>query len=109
MSTVYEAGDTIRAFASFRTNTITVVDGVPAITGSPLTDPTTVTLEVTDPAGVRTTYTYAGSTVGKTSTGVYYRDIPLTTPGEWSVRWKGTGTVAANKKSVIKVRTTVAL
>lgn len=109
MSTVFEAGNTVRAFGTFRNNTITVIDGAPAITATPLADPTTVTLAVTDPAGARTTYTYADSGVTKSSTGVYYRDILLTMPGEWSVRWTGTGVVATTKRSTIKVRTTVAL
>lgn len=109
MSTMYEAGDTVRAFASFRVNTITVTDGVPAVTATPLTEPTTVTLAVTDPSGARTTYTYADGDVTRHSTGVYYRDILLTLPGEWVVHWTGTGAVVATKKAVIKVRTTVAL
>lgn len=109
MSTVFEVGNTVRAFGTFRTNTITVTDGVPDVTASPLADPTTVTLVVTDPSGTRTTYTYAGSGVSKNSTGVYYRDIPLVLPGEWSIRWTGTGTVAATKRSTVKVRNPVAL
>lgn len=109
MSTVFEVGNTIRTFGTFRNNTITVTDGAPAVTASPLADPTTVTLIVTDPSGQRTIYTYAESTVTKSSTGVYYRDIPLVLPGEWSIRWTGTGTVAATKRSTIRVRNPVAL
>lgn len=109
MSTLFEVGNTIRAYGTFRSNTITVSDGAPVITASALADPTTVTLTVTDPGGVRTTYAYAESEVTKDSTGVYYRDIPLVLPGEWSIRWTGTGAVAATTRSTIKVRNPVAL
>ncbi|MFI7072051.1 hypothetical protein [Micromonospora sediminicola] len=63
------------------TNTFTV-DGTP-------TDPTTVTLVVTDPAGSPTTYT--GGQLGHGSAGVYSKDIPCTTAGVWSYVWVGTG------------------
>ena len=55
------------------------------------TDPTTVTLVVTDPLGVATTYTYAGATITKTATGVYTKDIPCATAGLWTFVWVGTG------------------
>ncbi len=109
MSTLFEVGNTIRAYGTFRSNTITVSDGVPAITASLLADPATVTLTITDPSGARVTYTYAGSEVTKDSTGVYYRDIPLVLPGEWSIRWTGTGAVAVTTRSTVRVRNPVAL
>jgi hypothetical protein len=55
------------------------------------TDPTTITLVVTDPVGVATTYTYAGATITKTATGIYTKDIPCTTAGLWTYVWVGTG------------------
>jgi hypothetical protein len=57
-----------------------------------LTDPTTVTLEVKDPAGTTTTYTYALAAVTKASTGVYYKDLAMSIVGQWHYRWTGTGT-----------------
>ena len=105
---VYDVGDTVRVWGTFKAATFSVTSGVPSATYA-LTDPTTVSLVVQEPDGTRTTYTYAGGAVTKHSSGVFYRDIPLATPGEWSVRWTGTGTVAATKRSAIKVRTTVAL
>jgi hypothetical protein len=61
---------------------------------SVLTDPTTVSLIVTTPAGVATTYTYAGATITKTSTGIYTKDVACSEDGLWSYEWVGTGTAA---------------
>ena len=58
------------------------------------TDPTTVSLVVTDPAGTATTYTYAGATITKTSTGLYAKNITASATGIWSYTWTGTGTAA---------------
>jgi hypothetical protein len=55
------------------------------------TDPTTITLVVTDPLGAATTYTYAGATITRTSAGLYTKDIPCTDVGTWSYEWTGTG------------------
>lgn len=55
------------------------------------TDPTTITLVVTDPLGVATTYTHAGATITKTATGIYTKDIPCTEAGLWTYVWIGTG------------------
>lgn len=58
------------------------------------TDPTTVTLEVKDPAGTKTTYTYAAGQITKSAAGLYYKYITLNLAGTWWYRWTGTGTVA---------------
>lgn len=58
------------------------------------TDPSTVSLVVTDPAGTATTYTYAGSTITKSSTGVYTKTVTASSAGTWSYVWTGTGTAA---------------
>lgn len=67
------------------------------------TDPTTISLAVTTPSGTTTTYTYAGATITKTSTGVYTKDIACSEAGEWVAVWTGTGTAA----DVVEVRWTV--
>lgn len=64
-----------------------------AVSGT-ATDPTTVSLVVTDPAGTATTYTYAGATITKTATGVYTKNVTASTAGMWSYAWTGTGTAA---------------
>lgn len=65
-------------------NTFTVA-GVP-------TDPTTVALTITTPAGVATTYTWAGATVTRDSVGVFHKDVTCSEAGEWQYEWVGTGT-----------------
>ena len=55
------------------------VNGVP-------TDPTTVTLTITDPTGAT-----SSPTVTRTSTGTYTAGIACTVAGVWSYLWEGTG------------------
>ncbi|HEU4543468.1 MAG TPA: hypothetical protein VFR23_20215 [Jiangellaceae bacterium] len=61
-----------------------------SVSGTP-TDPTTVSLTVTTPAGVATTYTYALAEITKSGTGVYTKDIACTADGTWQYVWTGTG------------------
>ena len=63
------------------TNTFTVA-GVP-------TDPTTVTLTVTDPAGAQTT-----PSTTHVSTGKYSATISCTLAGLWAYEWDGSGTAS---------------
>ena len=55
------------------------------------TDPTTVTLVVTDPTGTATTYQYALAEITKSGTGVYTKDVACTAAGTWQYVWIGTG------------------
>lgn len=64
------------------TNTFTV-EGTP-------TDPSAVSLTITDPTQASTTYTYAAAQITKTGTGVYTKDIPCTIAGTWTYEWVGT-------------------
>lgn len=57
------------------------------------TDPTTISLIVTDPEGTATTYTFADTQITKVSTGVYRKAIGCSIAGEWTYQWVGTGTV----------------
>jgi hypothetical protein len=72
------------------TNVFTVTSG--GVTTP--TDPTTVTLVVTDPQGTATTYTYAGAQITHTGAGAFAKDISCTLAGEWSYVWTGTGAVS---------------
>lgn len=81
MSERFVVGDTVTL-----TNTF-------AVSGT-ATDPTTISLVVTDPTGTATTYTYAGATITKSSTGVYTKNITADEAGIWSYTWTGTGTAA---------------
>lgn len=70
------------------------------------TDPTTVSLTVTTPAGVATTYTYALGQITKTGTGVYTKDIPCSESGTWVYVWIGTGTASDVVAGTWTVQTT---
>jgi hypothetical protein len=67
------------------TNTFSV-DDVP-------TDPTTISLVITDPENTSTTYTFADTEITRTSAGVYTKDITCSIAGTWTYRWVGTGDV----------------
>lgn len=58
------------------------------VNGTP-TNPTVVTLVVTDPAGTPTTYNIGDLT--NPSTGVFTKDVPCTAAGLWTYVWVGTG------------------
>ena len=58
------------------------------------TDPTSVSLIVTDPTGTATTYTYNPGSVTRTGTGAYQQLVPTTLAGVWSYEWIGTGTAS---------------
>jgi hypothetical protein len=82
MTHTYHKGNSIKSVASFKV-------------GGELTDPTTVTLKVKDPTETITSYTYALAEVTKSSTGVYYKEIPSDLVGIWRVEWIGTGACVA--------------
>jgi hypothetical protein len=65
------------------------------------TDPTTVTLVITDPDGNATTYTYAASEIARTAAGKFTKDVSCasTTAGTWQGLWVGTG--AASDPAVV--------
>ncbi len=76
-------------------NEIATVSNTFAVSGV-ATDPTTVSLVVTDPDGTSITYTYAASQITKTGTGAYSKDIACssTNPGRWLAEWVGTGSAS---------------
>lgn len=81
----YTTGATVRVTATFTSNGSNV-------------DPSTVTCKVRTPAGVTTSYTYAGGDIIKSSTGVYYYDIDVSQDGTWTYRFSSTGSgKAANE------------
>ena len=91
MATTYDVGDVARISAAFTQSSVAV-------------DPTTVSLTVVDPAGTSVSYTYAGATVTRSSTGNYYVDVALTAAGKWRWRWVSTGTGAAAAEDFLLVR-----
>lgn len=87
MSKAYFSHNTVRLSCAFTVNGVA-------------TDPTTVTLNVQDPAGVVTSYTYAGAQIAKDSVGNYHYDLNVVTQGAWLYEFIGTGTcIAASEGS----------
>lgn len=68
------------------------------------TDPTTVSLFVRKPNGTTNTYTYAGSTITKDSTGRYSKQITVDQRGVWYWEWTGTGNCQAAASGTLTVR-----
>lgn len=68
------------------------------------TDPTTVSLEVKAPDATVTTYTYAGSQITKTATGVYTKTLTPTAVGTYNYSWIGTGAAAGAEQGAITVK-----
>ena len=58
-------------------------------------DPTAVTLQIRDPDGTVTTYTYALGGVTKLATGSYTRPLTLNVSGKWWYRYTGSGSYRA--------------
>ena len=67
------------------------------------TDPTTVSLIVTDPQGNITTYTYNPGTIQRTGTGAYNQNVPATIDGLWSYTFIGTGVAADAQPGTLRV------
>lgn len=87
----YDKGDLIRVKATFTVSSV-------------VTDPTAITLKVKDPDGTITTYTYAGGSITKDSTGVYHKDLSVSNDGVWYYRFEGTGTCQAASENKFIVR-----
>jgi hypothetical protein len=60
-------------------------------------DPTTVTIDVLDPSGVTTTFTWSGAQVVRDSIGVFHLNYSPVMPGHYAYHWKATGTVATGQ------------
>lgn len=68
------------------------------------TDPTTVTLEITDPSG--NTDTYSTTDLTNSAVGVYSKTVTPDEAGYWKYRFSGTGAViAANSYKFYMVST----
>ena len=76
----------------------TGADGKPA-------DPTTVVLSVRQPDGTTATFSLAGSTVIKDSTGLFHVNLPLTEAGVWQYRWNAGGAVVLVEPGALVVGT----
>ena len=74
-------------------NELATVSNVFDVLGVP-TDPTAVSLIVTDPTGAKITYTYNPGSILRTGTGAYSQLVPTVLAGVWSYEWIGTGTAS---------------
>jgi hypothetical protein len=84
-----EAGDPLTFACDFR------VDGV-------LTDPSTVTLTITAPDEVETTYTYSGGEITREGVGRYSKTVTAVA-GWYFWRWAGTGAAQAVDQGAVEV------
>jgi hypothetical protein len=90
----HDLGDKVRVSGAF-----TLVSSGAAV------DPDTVSLIVTDPDGLETTYVYlTDAEVVKDSTGNYHADISASAPGTWYYRWLSTGNGQAGEAKHFHVR-----
>ena len=69
-----------------------------------LTDPTTVTLNVTDPTGQTQSYTYALAEITKDAVGKFSKLIPGEIEGTWFYEWIGTGACEAASEGYFKIK-----
>ncbi len=77
MPNTHDVGDVVRVWGYFTS-------------GSQYIDPDTVSLRVREPDGTVTTYTYSGS-VSRSTTGSYYKDLSVTSAGDWHYKFYSTG------------------
>src|SRR6266496_4215648 len=67
------------------------------------TNPTTVTITVTDPAGTVTTVSSPNAALLNPSVGLWTYDLTVNQTGVWTYRWSGTGAVVAGETSYLVV------
>ena len=99
MPAYYDIGDIVRVSSTFLS------------TGGTKTDPTTVRLVKTTPAGVDTVFSRAGATTGTvdsitrtTAAGIYFSDITTTASGPYWYRYSSTGVVTSLAEANFIVR-----
>lgn len=88
----YDIGDVVKIFSNFKQNGLDM-------------DPSTITLKVVRPDATSQSYTYAGGTVVKDSTGNYHVDVAPAISGTYKYRWSSSGTGAAAEEGTFQVRT----
>jgi hypothetical protein len=67
------------------------------------TDPTIVTLNVKDPTGTVTPYTYALGGVIKSATGIYYKDVDMDAEGVWEYGFLGTAPAKGGRSGEVLI------
>jgi hypothetical protein len=74
-------------------NELATLRNVFKVNGTP-TDPTTISLIITDPTQASTTYTFGAAQITRNGTGDYQKDIASSIEGDWTYEWIGTGTAS---------------
>ena len=87
----YDIGDVVRIYSNFTQAAVAI-------------DPSTVTMKLVKPDATTQSYTYAGATVIKDSTGNYRVDVAPAFNGTYKYRWSSTGTGAAAEEGQFQVR-----
>jgi hypothetical protein len=76
------------------------------VTGT-YTDPDIVEMYLRKPNGTVETYTFAGGDVSQESTGKFFRDVFIDSPGQWWYEFFGSGTVNADRETYFEARRSV--
>jgi len=96
MAATYDIGNKVRFTGTF----------TDPLNDDDATDPSSVYCSIRTPSNVTTTYQYGvDSEVNKSSTGIYYIDVALSSDGTWYVRWWGkdaAGTTSVAEEVAIK-------
>ncbi len=94
MANSYDAGDSVRVFATFKS------------TGGTVADPTVVRLRYRKPGSTTTVLTYSTSSasITRSSTGAYHADLTVDTAGQWIYQWDSSGAVRASFEKTFRVR-----
>lgn len=80
------------------------VEGTFRLAGVP-TDPAVVSCLIRPPGGGLQTLVYPDQSLTRDEPGVYLATVVLDTPGTWSFRWEGAGTVDAIDEIKVPVET----
>jgi hypothetical protein len=91
MANTYDVNENVRLFATFRSTA-----------GTP-TDPTVVRFKYQSPGSTTVTRTYPTS-ITRSSTGVYYSDLTVSTAGQWIYQWDSSGVVRSSYEKSFRVR-----
>lgn len=89
----------------YHVGTLVRVTGTFTDSGGSAVDPTTVTFKYRTPEGVTTTYVYTtDAELVKSSTGVYYVDVSVTSSGVWWHEFSSTGTGQAASEAYFEAK-----
>jgi hypothetical protein len=94
MPNIYDVGTGVRLKGEF------------TVTGT-YNDPDIIELYLRKPDGSVETYTFAGGGVSQETTGKFFRDVFVDSPGQWWYEFFGSGTVNADRETYFEARRSV--